>query len=94
MFKPWAVGDKWGVEITSGLFEGTVIQITEVKLVEKEDGNVEMDYHRINTPAHLSESDFEGSNFSSVMSSIINQILLEAVQEYEQNRNNDSTKSS
>lgn len=96
MFRPWSVPEKdtWGIEITQGVFEGTVIQITEVRLIDNSSGNVEMDYHRIHTPAHLSETDFQGDNFSNVMSDIINQILLEAVQEYEQNRNNDTQKSS
>lgn len=95
MFRPWAAGDKWGVELTEGIFDGVVIQIEEVKFLDNSDnGNVEMEYNRIHTPAHLNESDFQSENFSNVMNSVINQILMEAVQHYEQNRNNDPTEPS
>ena len=94
MFKPWAVdGDRWGVEITQGPFEGAVIQIENVELSPKEDGSVEVDYHLLSIPAHLNESEFKNENFNSTMQEIINEILREAVTYYESNRNNDTSQS-
>ena len=91
MFSPWAANDRWGVEITQGLHQGVVVQIESMELDPVNKGQVLMDYHVIFTPAHLMEADVQGEAFQATMNEVINQLLMDAVREYEQNRNNDPT---
>lgn len=92
LYKPWARDDAWGIEIIDGEFSGTVIQIQSVEFKDDSSGNIQVEYHVINGES----SDILNSNplFVSTFELIINDILKEAVQDYEQNRNNDSKESS
>ena len=87
MFNIWGVDEnQWGFELTDGVYEGAVIQVDQIHLQEVESGQVNMDYHIISMPAHLNESDFRNDNFQTVMNQVINKFLMDAIQDYEQNR--------
>lgn len=88
MFNIWGVDEeRWGFELTNGIYEGTVIQVDQIHLEQVNEGQVNMDYHILSMPAHLNESDYKNDNFQTVMNEVINKFLMDAIQDYEQNRN-------
>jgi len=95
IFKPWAVGDDWGVEIIKGFYEGVTIQITDLKMSE-EDGGIVLDFHTINKPDHINEDFSNDTQFEVVMSDIINDILKSAIDNMseDESRKDDPTESS
>lgn len=84
-YKPWAVGEDWGIEIVEGFYKGVTVQITELRVKEdeenNEEGNMTVDYHVINKPENLQEGFDQDSQFSVVFSMIIEDIIREAVGE-------------
>lgn len=91
MFNIWGVDEeRWGFELTNGMYDGTVVQVDQFNFENAEQGQVSMDYHILSIPAHLNESDFKTDNFQTVMNDVINKFLMDAVQDYEQNRNNNT----
>lgn len=93
LFRPWFVGEKdWGFEIIDGEFSGVTVQIEKVEFSKSDDGRVDLEYHIINKPQEM-ELTQDNKMFAAVVEIIINDILTEAVNSYEQTRSNDSTKS-
>lgn len=93
LFRPWFVGEKdWGFEIIDGEFSGVTVQIEKVEFSKSDDGRVDLEYHIINKPQDMALTE-DNKMFAAVIEIIINDILTEAVNSYEQTRSNDSTKS-
>lgn len=89
LYRPWAAGEsEWGIEIIDGEFSGTVIQIEEVNF--NEDDTLKVDYHVIKGDKEKLSSN---SMFIGTFELIINDILKEAIENYEQNRDNDPKES-
>jgi hypothetical protein len=94
LYLPWfADKEQWGFEVISGEFMNTVIQIEKLEFGEK-DGEIALDFHVIKRSDILEEDDYKKPIFQETVELIINDILQEAVQGYEQDRNDNPTKSS
>lgn len=79
-YKPWAVNkDDWGVEITEGSYNGTVIKIEKVEFADEETGELQVDYHLIRRSEALTEEDYAKSDFRDTLQLIISDILSEAI---------------
>lgn len=95
LYRPWFVGEKdWGFEILDGEYSGIVVQIESVEFSEKKDGTVDLEYHIIKQPEDTRDLDLKGDLFARTVEIIINDILREAIDNYEQTRNNDSAEPS
>lgn len=92
MFNVWGLDqERWGFEITQGLYEGVVVQVEDIKLDQiDQGGQVHVDYHVISIPAHMTDTDMAGDGFQTTMNEVINKFLMDAIQDYEQNRNNNT----
>ena len=90
LFKPWFVGEDWGFEIIDGEFKDVTLQITKFEFKESNDGNVDLEYHVVRKPEILTDEDLKNPEFQAVVEVIINDILKEAIDHYEQTRNDDS----
>lgn len=89
LYRPWFVGEKdWGFEIIDGEFTGTVVQIEALDFSSNNDGTVDLNYHIINRPEDIQESNLKSDVFSNIVEIIINDILREAIS-HEQTGNND-----
>lgn len=87
LYKPWFAEDnKWGFEYISGDYLGVVIQITEVKLPEESGGEASVDYHVIHRPENLTEEDVQTDMFRASFELVINDILKEAIENYENSK--------
>lgn len=94
LYKPWFVDDKWGFEILTGEFQEVVVEIENLEFANNEDGNLDVNYHVINKPSLLTDSDVKGDLFKSTFELIINDIVREAIETInEDNRNNDTEQS-
>jgi hypothetical protein len=90
LYCPWFEGNtNWGVEITSGDFKDVVIQIEKMEFSD-EPNNVELVYHVISKPDILEEELSKNPVFESTIELIVNDILKEAIEIHEQNRNSNS----
>ena len=86
LYTPWFQDNDWGFEFISGEFLGTVVQITEVKLPDDSGGEASVDYHVINKPEHVTEEDIKGDLFRTSFELVINDILKEAIDNYENSK--------
>ena len=94
LYRPWFEGNTaWGIEIISGDFKDVVLQIEKMEFAD-EPGNVELVYHVISKPEIIEEELSKNPTFESTVEFIINDILKEAIEIHEQNRNNYIEKSS
>ena len=96
LFRPWFVNEKdWGIEIVDGEFSGVSIQIESLEFEESSDGNVKLGYHTVHRPENISEEDLKSDMFKAVIELILNDVIREAIEIYEQQtRNNNSTEPS
>jgi len=96
LFRPWFVGEKdWGIEIIDGEFSGVSIQIESVEFDEEtKDGNLKLDYHTVHRPEDITEEALQSDMFKATLELILNDVLREAIDNYEQTRNNDTTEPS
>lgn len=87
LYQPWFIGEKdWGFEIIDGEFKDVSVQIQSIEFADK-DNKVDLEYHIINKPEHITESDTKGELFVNVVELIINDILKEAIENHESYRN-------
>jgi hypothetical protein len=96
LYAPWFTDNEhWGVEFLSGEFQGVIVQIEKMEFADNENG-VELAYHVISKPEAYEEELSGNKLFESQMELVINDILKEALDifENEQNRNNDTEESS
>lgn len=95
LYQPWFVGDNdWGFQIMDGEYSGVVVQVESIEFSKKDDGTVDLDFHVIKQPESLQELDIKSDLFTQTVELIINDILKEAIDHYEQARDNDSQESS
>lgn len=88
----FADNDAWGFEIIEGDYKGAVVKINSIEFSETDSEKVELDYTLLNA-SDLTESDKTYADdpvFIAVVETIINDVLREAIQDYEQNRNDSS----
>lgn len=95
-YEPWVIRkedgtEAWGVKILEGRFNELTIAINDVKLADESDGTVTLDYDIIYSLIPTEE--IKGDEFDRTMSYIIQDILVKAMNEYE-NRNRNSAESS
>lgn len=91
LYQPWfANKDDWGFELLSGDFQGVVVQVEKVDITDDSSGQVKLDFHVIHRPEIVSEEEIKSEQFESVIETVVNDILLEALEIHkdEQNRNN------
>lgn len=89
LYKPWFVGEeKWGFEIISGDFLGTVVHIEKLEFKPESESELELEYNLINKPETIQEEEFKSERFEFTVQLILNDILKEALDSYEQARNN------
>lgn len=95
LYKPWFVGEDFGVEIIDGEFSGVSIQITKLNFSESDEGGLDVEFHVVHRPELIPEESVKGDLFNNTLELIINDIVEEAVNNFEneQTRNNDSTES-
>lgn len=92
LYVPWfANKGEWGFEIISGNFINTVLQIEHVEFVDE---GVQLQYHIIRRPDSLNEGETNNPLFVQTVELIVNDILTEAVRDYEQNRDDNIQESS
>lgn len=85
LYNPWFANENdWGFEIIDGEFSGIIVQIEDIKFNEESDSGVSLSFHIIKQPEDDREIDIKGELFNSTIELIINDILKEAVAEYEQ----------
>jgi len=86
-YTTWAVENAWGVELTEGIFKGAVIQIEDVNFVDNdESGNMELTFHVISTPEHMSKDDLKGDEFTNDISNCMNDILTKALEQFSESK--------
>lgn len=94
LYRPWFAGQKdWGFEFISGEFNGVIVQVESLEFSEKGDSSVDLDFHVVMKPEHMSEMEVKGELFNQTIELVINDILKEAIDHYEQARNNDPEES-
>jgi len=90
-YEPWRVEKEdreyWGVRILEGKFDQLALTINDVKM--EEDSTVSVDYDIIYSLLPTEEVT-ESDEFNQVLSYVIQDILVKAMNEYE-NRNRNST---
>jgi len=96
-FEPWVVknedNDAWGFKILDGRFAGAVIGVNEFKLADEEKGEAALDFNFIQKPIDATDEELTSQEFNDTISSIINEILTRAIEQYEyETRKDNSTK--
>jgi hypothetical protein len=90
LYRPWFVGEDWGFEFISGDFKDLAIQIEDMKFEEQ---GLDFKYHIVNQPELITEADTKSDAFGSLIEIVINDILNEALENYDKTGNNDSKES-
>ena len=83
LYNPWFADEShWGIEIIEGDYQGVVISIESMKLAQDDDpnGNFMIDYTIIKTPDFLSGEDLKTEVFKAVLTTIIEDIVREALE--------------
>ena len=95
LYRPWFANEQdWGFEIIDGEYSGVTIQVEEIAFSEEEDTGVKLNFHVISKPETFSDDEVESDLFNSTVELIINDILREAINFYEQDRTDDTSESS
>jgi len=95
-YSPWALKnedkDLWGVKLLEGEFAGTIVSIASIALEDNSDGQLAVDFTIIEKPPHKDENDMKSEKFNTVFSGILNNMIEQAMHDYE-NRDSDSSES-
>lgn len=94
LYQPWFVDEKWGFEILSGEYQSTVVEIEKLDFKPDSKEELDLEYHIVNKPEVLAEEDLKTEKFYFTVQLILNDILKEAIETYEQTRTDDPEKSS
>ena len=86
LYLPWAVDDKWGIEFVEGKFKDSVLQIENIEFKDDDPEALMVDYHIVNTPEGLLESDYKTNEFFDMMQLIISDIIAEAINHYQEKK--------
>ena len=94
LYKPWFIKDKeWGFEIIEGEYSGVVVQVEDVKFKEEtsdDNSNLSVEYHIISKPEIVSDESVKSDLFDALFQTIISDIVSEAIENYDNDRNNNS----
>ena len=93
LYTPWFAGPDWGFEIITGEFIGIVVQVEKFELKDEDSGECMLDYHIIKQP-ESQEVDVKNPVFEQTVELIFNDILREAIENYEHTRKSDPQESS
>ena len=94
-YEPWKVNEQtniWGIRVLDSEYAGTMIAFNEFDS-EDDSNEFKLDYTIIQAPEGKLVEDLRGPEFDSMLNFIVNDILLKAINDYE-NRNGNSTESS
>lgn len=81
LYKPWFADDKkWGFEILSGDYQGLVVQLENIDLIDEAKKGIGVNYHVIHKPEILSEDMMKSEMLNQTFDLIINDIIQEAMQ--------------
>lgn len=81
LYSIWEIKDKgWGVEILKGAYEGTVVQIEDIKF-HAESENVELIFHILKTPDGMLKEDLKVKDFDDMMQCIVGEMIANAIEE-------------
>lgn len=97
LYKPWFSKDKdWGFEVIDGEYSGVVVQVTDLQLKEEtseDNSNLSVEYHVISKPEIISEESVKSDLFNALFQTIITDLVSEAIENYANNRDDDSKES-
>jgi len=97
LYKPWFSKDKdWGFEVIDGEYNGVVVQVTDLQFKEEtseDNSNLSVEYHVINKPEIISEESVKSDLFNALFQTIITDLVSEAIENYANNRDDDSKES-
>ena len=95
LYRPWFVEDKrWGFEITSGDFQGLVVQLENIDVLTEDKTGLDVKYHVIYKPERLDDSMIKSEMLNQTFDLIINDIIQEAMSiDDEYNRDNNTKES-
>lgn len=94
LYKPWWANETdWGIEILEGEFQGVVIQIESLEFPQDDSPNLNMAYHVISKPQMLEEDIEKSELFAATLNTVITDIIKEAINFYEQDRDNSTSES-
>lgn len=92
-YNPWNHDEiGWGFHITSGDYEGVIIKINEIKLDEKIEHNVVVDFEVVSGNEGHEEGFENKDHFQDTFTLIINDVLSKAIEfdKHDKNRANDT----
>jgi len=91
-YEPWHLNEKaWGIKFTGGKFKDTIISIDTLDFEPDHEGMMTLDFHFINKTSGLPEREFNSIEFNSLMEKILNDILKRAIDEFDNNRESDTS---
>lgn len=97
LYKPWFSKDKdWGFEVIDGEYSGVVVQVTDLQFKEEtseDNSNLSVEYHVISKPEIISEESVKSDLFNALFQTIITDLVSEAIENYANNRDDDSKES-
>ena len=85
LYAPWfGKENEWGFHLIDGKFNDVVVQIQDMKMEEKDDGNLSLEYHVISKPEGIADEDIKSEEFKGIFQLVVNDIVKEAIEFYEQ----------
>lgn len=96
LYKPWFKDNDWGFEVIDGEYNGVVVQVTDLQFKEEtseDNSNLSVEYHVINKPEIISEESVKSDLFNALFQTIITDLVSEAIENYANNRDDDSKES-
>jgi hypothetical protein len=91
LYKVWTKDIKgenhWGFEILQGKFKNTIVEVSDLKFDEKDEGLVQADFHFINVPDTMMAEDLKTPEFDIVIEDVICDILQCAVENAKKEQN-------
>ena len=96
LYKPWFSKDEdWGFEVIDGEYSGVVVQVTDLQFKNEptESDNLSVEYHIIHKPEIVSEESVKSDLFNTLFQTIITDLVSEAIENYANNRDDDSKES-
>jgi len=94
LYRPWFVGEAdWGIEFLSGDYRGLALQIEKMDFLKDQAGKIDFKYHIVHKPDIITKEDIGTEQFEAVLQLIVNDVIREAMEDYDQTGNNDSKES-
>jgi len=81
--------DAWGFVIAEGTYRDVTIQINNLGIKDNSN-DFELDFHIISKPDTITDKDLQSTTFNIVVENILNDIIKNALDEYENRESNNS----